>query len=112
MTAAYLVVLGVEGAAVAVSGAVIAATAVRNPEVVLYDRAVGVAGLGLAAGGLGTVLGTVGRPELASVFVVAAALAFVLAGWRLAVDGLQTRDCVRRPHQGDHVSEGFEGERE
>ncbi|MXR19524.1 hypothetical protein [Halobacterium bonnevillei] len=112
MTAAYLVILGIEGAVVALAGAVITATAFRNPEVVLYERAVGVAGLGLAAGGLGTVLGTAGLPALASVFVVAAALAFVLAGWRLAVDGLQTGDCVRRPHQGDRFSGGFEGERE
>lgn len=108
MTAAYPIVLGGEGAVVTVAGAVIAVTAVRNSEVVLYARALGAAGFGLTAGGVATILFASGVPDLASAFVVAAALAFVLSGWRLAVDGFQTRDYVRPPPGNGEVAGGFE----
>lgn len=108
MTAVYAVVLGVEGAVVALAGAVITATTVLNPNIVLYTHAVAAIGLGLTAGGVGTILVAAGVPDLASVLVVAAAFAFLLAGWRLSVDGIQSRDCVGRPPGNGHVSDGFE----
>lgn len=107
MTAAYAVVLGVEGAVVALAGAVIAATTLRNPDVVLYTCALAAIGLGLTAGGVGTILVAAGVPDLASVLVVVAAFAFLLAGWRLSVDGIRNRGCVGVVEPTDE-SRGFE----
>lgn len=108
MTEVYALVLGVEGAVVSIAGVVIAVTAARNPEVVLYARALTGVGLGITAGGVATVLVAAGRPGLASLLVVAAAVAFLAAGWRLSVDGVRQDAQVYVPRTNDGSQRGFE----
>lgn len=111
MTDAFELALIVEALVVAASGGVIAYTAATNGDVVLYPYALVLAGCGLVVGGTAVML-AVGSSAEHDVFVLAAAVPFCLAGWRIATDAVATADhghCVSPP---DVAADGFGGERE
>lgn len=104
----YALVLAVEGAVVFASGTVITGTAARNPAVVLYSEAVVLMGGGVLTGGLAAMLLGVGASDLASGLVIVAALAFLAAGWRLAVDGFDVENDIYVRGTENEESGGFD----
>jgi len=111
MSEAFDLLLVAESIVIAASGSVVAVTAATYRDVVLYPYALVLAGMGLVVGGAATVL-AVDATAAHDAFVLAAAVPFCLAGWRIATDAVTRSDHGPYVSPRDTASDGFGGERE